>query len=266
MQRTCILTDNSVQFIQAAFMGQDLVKVLPFSHNESKKIINDQKYPASFSFQELVLRDFLAALILEFENILIITLSGTLSVLPVYLQNILDFLGKPGNIKLFNSRTTSIGLGVLVEKAAELASIGVSFGEIDSLLRRSIPSIYTLLYLPDLEILAKANYLSLSQAVVGDMLEIQPVFSLENECFTPIRKVHSTRQVLEIFQEFLDEFTEPYFAALVKANKQSPVILKNGMNSSGSESRYRNIPMVSSLKDLLGPNAVGLFVAEGESA
>ncbi|HKZ44268.1 MAG TPA: hypothetical protein VJZ78_04445, partial [Anaerolineales bacterium] len=112
MQRTCILTDNSVQFTQSAYMGQDLVKVLPFSHNESKKITNDQKYPASFSFQEMVLRDFLEALILEFESILIITLSGTLSVLPLYLQNILEFLGKPGNIKLFNSRTTSIGLGV----------------------------------------------------------------------------------------------------------------------------------------------------------
>jgi DegV family protein with EDD domain len=261
MQRICILTDNSVQFTLNDFPGSDLVKVIPFSITDSNGRPGNRKN-AGISSQEINLRIYLEDLILRFEEILILTLSGTLSSLHNDLETVLEFIGKTGNIKLFDSRTTSIGLGILVERAAVLASKGVPFNEIDFQIRSAIPLIYTLLYLPDLDYLAKGNYLTKSQAVVGDMLEIQPIFSLENDCFTPIRKVHSTRQVLEIFQDFLDEFAEPYFAALVKANRQSPVIFKNARNSSGKGSKQKEISMVTVLKDLLGPNAVVLIVAE----
>ena len=32
MQRICILTDNTVQFTQSPLAGNDLVKIIPFSH------------------------------------------------------------------------------------------------------------------------------------------------------------------------------------------------------------------------------------------
>ena len=155
-----------------------------------------------------------------------------------------------------------MGLGILVQRAAEMASRGAPSEDIDELLRRSIPAVYSLLYLPDLNNLAKANFLSTAQAVVGEMLGIQPVFSLENDCLTPIRKVRSLRQVQEIFQDFLDEFPDPYYAALVKADRRSPIFFKGGLNSRDPGTKRMEFTMNSVLTDLFGSHAVGLFVAE----
>jgi DegV family protein with EDD domain len=266
MQRICILTDNTVQFTQSPLAGNDLVKIIPFSHTTPGGNQKPGKNNENQDNQEVDLRNFLGEMITQYEEMVIITLSGTLSPLPGLLKNAIEFFGKPGNIKIFDSQTTSIGLGFLVESAAKLALNGATLREIDNQLRNMIPSIYTLLYLPDLDYLARAAYLTIPQAVVGEMIGVQPVFSLENECFTPIRKVRSIRQVMEIFHDFLDEFTGRIFAALVKADNHSQVVLKYGLNSHVPGSKQIDVSMTPSLKELLGPHAVGLFVAAEDAA
>ena len=94
------------------------------------------------------------------------------------------------------------------------------------------------------------------------MLGIKPIFSLENECLTPIRKVRSLRQVQEIFQDFLDEFMDPYYAAIVKADRRSQISFRGGLNSSKHGTERREISMNSVLMELFGFHAVALFAAE----
>ena len=262
MQKICILTDNSVHYTQSAFPGNDLVKIIPFSLGGSGLEGFQDGATENLHNQEKEVRDFLKELMTQCGEITIITLSKTLSELPTILEKVIESLGNPGNIKLFDSKTTSIGLGILIQMAAEMASNDGSSAEIDKLLRRSIPSIYSLLYLPDLNYLAKANFLAAPQAVVGEMLGIKPIFSLENECLTPIRKVRSLRQVQDIFQEFMDEFIDPYYAALVKADRGSQIAFKGGLNSNKFGTKRIEISMNSVLMDLFGPHAAALFVAE----
>jgi len=262
MQKICILTDSSVHYTQSAFPGNDLVKVIPFSHRGSG-LEGFQKGPSEkFYTQEKEVRGFLKEQMTQYREITVITLSKVFSELPIVLEKVIENLGNPGNIKLFDSKTISIGLGILVQRVAEMASKDGSSAEIDKLLRMSIPSIYSLLYLPDLNNLAKANFLSSSQAVVGEMLGIRPIYSLENECLTPIRKIRSLRQVQEIFQDFLDEFTDPYYAALVKADRRSQISFKGGLNSSKLGTKRKELLMNSVLTDLFGLHAAALFVAE----
>ena len=262
MQKICILTDNRSHYIQSSFPGNDLVKIIPFSQYGSR-LEKFEKGSTDISHaQKNEIRDFLKERMTQCGEITIITSTKVLGPLPGILHEVIDNLGNPRNIKVYDSRTTSVGLGILVQRAAEMASRGAHSEDIDELLRRSIPAIYSLLYLPDLNNLAKTNFLSTAQAVVGEMLGIQPVFSLENDCLTPIRKVRSPRQVQEIFQDFLDEFPDPYYAALVKADRRSPIFFKGGLNSRDPGTKRMEFTMNSVLKDLLGSHAVGLFVAE----
>lgn len=269
MHKVCILTDSSVQFTHSGYLGNELVFTFPFaappkSSKDDLGVLTMQgnQYGIEPLSSKEILKIF-NRLKQDHSEILVITLSSALSELFSVVEKAIRQFGDPGRIKLIDSQTTSIGMGILVQMAAGLAAQGASPDLIEHRLRISVKNIYTLLCLPNLSNLADANFLSQSQAVVGEMLGVLPVFSLESGNLKSIQKVRTQRHLLETFQEFLDEFVDPYYVAIIKkANLAKTFSLKDYVKTNFPRTIFGEHLICDPLVYLLGQQSVGLIIIE----
>ncbi|WP_075073839.1 DegV family protein [Longilinea arvoryzae] len=283
MRSACILTDNSAQFPLPAFPGRGLVRILPHDislhgqiHPTGKDLklnqypptagpgLNPNLIPPSIAdFQEVM-----ANLSQDFDDILVILISSQLS--ETY-QNAVkaaeDTQGR-STITVIDSQTISIGLGILVQTAAGFLEEGRTAVDVEKRIRYMIPHIYTLLCTPGLTYLDHAGFIDPSQATVGELLGLLPIFSLEEGKLSPLEKTRNYRAVLDFFQEFIDEFDQLDYIALLQNGSFSNSDLRQlrqHAEESYSAAQYiehmLNLPMAT----LFSPKCVGLFVIEAQN-
>jgi len=280
MRSACILTDNSAQFPLPAFPGRELVRILPHSISLHGKVHpggNDLKlsqFPSSAGaslhpglippsvedFQEV-----LTNLSQDFDDIIVILISSHLS--RAFENAVIAAEETQGRstITVIDSQTISVGLGILVQTAAGFLDENRSAVEVEKRIRFLIPHIYTLLCTPGLTYLYHSGFIDQSQATVGELLGMLPIFSLEEGKLSPLEKTRNHRAVLDFFQEFIDEFDQLDYIALLQNGSFSNSDLRQlrqHADESYSSAQYiehmLNLPMAT----LFGPKCVGLFSIE----
>lgn len=280
MRSACILTDNSAQFPLPAFAGRGLVRIL--THDIA---LNDRIHPAG---KDLKLNQFpptamaglnprlippsvedfmevMTSLSQNFDDILVILLSSHLS---MAYENALAAAAETqgrSSITVIDSQTISVGLGILVQAAAGFLENGRPAMEVEERIRHMIPHIYTLLCTPGLTYLYHAGFIDHPQANVGELLGLLPVFSLEEGKLSPLEKMRNYRAVLDFFQEFVDEFEElDYIALLQNGSFSNPDLrqLRQHAEESYSSAQYIEHMLNLPLATLFGPKCVGLFAIE----
>lgn len=179
-----------------------------------------------------------------------------------------DYLGRC-QIAIVDSWTTSVGLGILVEAAAQAANEGKSLGDIVRIVRGMIPHIYAVFFVDTLDYLEHSGLIGKSQSILGTMLGIKPFLSIEEGEIIPIEKVRTRDKALDKLTEFASEFT----------NIDRGVILQSGMTSNDDtrlllEQLKLACPGLHfpvkrygpALACQLGPDSLGIFIYEGLSA
>lgn len=272
MNRVCILTDSSVQFTVPKNVLDNNVFTIPFIRTfnpSSSETQAPRGQKAEFGLEspsESEIINQLSTLRRDHSDILVITLSSVLSGLFSKIEKAIKKYGDVEHIHAIDSHTTSVGLGLLVQMAVDMITQGTNLREIEGRLRTSIPHIYTLFCLPDLSNLAAANFLSPSQAIVGEMLELLPIFSLEDGCLTAIQKVRTQRHLLETFQEFVDEYNEPSHIAVIKnGNHLKAALFREYVTNNFPRSTFSEHTLGGSLAELLGPQSIGLIVMDRQN-
>jgi DegV family protein with EDD domain len=223
MPNVCILTDSTAQFTQTNFPGRERVYVIPFElepiiRNDGESVIKKTTPktqlipPSPHEFSK-----FYEKLSGKYDSIMVLPLSSMLS--PV-MQNAIAGAKQSktnGSVQIIDSQTTCIGLGMLVQKAANTAVQGASLKEIEQTLRTNIPRVYMMFCLPELTTLAYSGYIEYSQALIAEMMGMLPLFSFEEGRLEPVEKVRTPRHLNEAFQEFIGEFEMPEQIALVRS-------------------------------------------------
>ena len=280
MNSVCVITDSTAQFPKPNFNGQQLVNVIPLEINiNNTKVLQYSDYKASHlpktanlkENPELLapsverLRKVFINLSQSYETIFGIFLSGDLN---DCFQNALEAAeavrGKT-DIQIIDSKTTSVGLGILVQRLVEAVLRGDNATQIDRQIRSMIPHTYTLFCTPSLSYLHHNGFIDYSQTMISEMLGILPIFTLEDGRITPIEKVRSRRHALNYFQEFLEEFVSIYHIAFIQSAKpnfkDAKIFHENAKTSfpdTGFTKHIINLP----LSILFGPRSNGLIVCE----
>jgi DegV family protein with EDD domain len=270
MSNVCILTDSTVQFTRPNFLGRELVYVIPFDLQPVARQ-DDNRLTRIASTQRLVPpgpEEFLryySQLSREYDSILTLMLSSFLSPATVNAQTAARLYSNHASVQVVDTQTTAAGLGLLVEVAASAASRGASFQEVERRVRAAIHRIYMLFCIPELTYLAGAGHLSYPQALVGEMMGLLPIFALEEGRLTPMEKVRTQRHLLESFQEFMDEFDNPYHVALVRGINHNTIRtrpLRQYVQESFPRTPFSEHSIGPHLAALLGPQSIGLVVME----
>jgi len=224
MPRVCILTDSTAQFTSSHFPGDELVTVLPMRIQLSQQIFLDSKEisleqlpvsardgynPCLLPPAEDIFRRTLKAISKECQDIIVILHSGQLSPTINEAYRIVSSTHSSAEIHIIDSQTIGTGLGLIIQEAAQSAMKGASSAEIKLRLNRLIPRVYTIYCTQSLSYLHQSGQLDAAQATVGEMLGLMAFFALENGGLIPLQKAKNSRNMLDIFEEFIVEFLEP---------------------------------------------------------
>jgi fatty acid kinase fatty acid binding subunit len=281
MPRTCIITDSSAYFTKPVFAGQEHVVILPYSiqvNDERLRDSNDLSLythpPDTEHFLQPPLAlppsvdDFCnayASLGMKYKDIVVILMSSHLS---QSLQNAhlaTESVKSPANIYIIDSLNTAIGLGLLVQSAADLAHRSYSGVAITRMVRGLVNHIYSVFCLPDLSHLYRSGLLDPAQAIVGEMLGVIPFFTLENGRLVHTQKIRSPRHLVDIMYEFVAEFENLKYLALIQGIstfEQESRNLRDRINQN-----VRTVPLCEhslslALATILGPRCIGLVAME----
>jgi len=271
MPNVCILTDSSAQFTQPNFPGHERVYIIPFDLQIGTRQA-DKSLPCSESAQPRLIPPspqefirFYTHLSHEYDSILVLTLS---SLLNPTMKNALSASTQCINhatVEVVDSQTTAAGLGMLVQAAASAASGGASLTEVERRVRVSVPHIYILFCIPDLMYLAHSGHMDRAQAMVGEIMGMLPIFTIEEGRLVPMEKVRTPRHLFEAFQDFMGEFESPAHIALVHGVNHNTLRirpLRQYIQENFPETPFSEHPIQPHLAALFGPQSIGLVVME----
>ncbi len=223
MKEICIVTDGTAQFPKPHFTGSNHIHVVPFQYAGSEfapngiDALKPRQLPVFIPEGDTPLisapdvgafRQCFWQLADQYETIFAIFLSNEICGAYANALEAADSVKGKVNLQVIDSMTTSVGLGLLIERVFTAAQAGKDADEINHMVRSLIPRLYTLFCTPGLSYLHRNRFLDQAQSVISEMLGIVPIFTLEEGRLTPIEKVNSVRQALLYFQEFLEEFDQ----------------------------------------------------------
>src|SRR5512139_3856492 len=281
MSRVHIITDSTAHFPDPTLPDRLGVTVVPQSiqfgrqiYREGVDIAAEEFFrrlphygalptlhpPEADTFRELYAEKFR-----QNKQILSIHVSSKMSETVAHARQAADeFLG--GNkIVVIDSLTTSIGLGWLIEAAAEAAANGAVLDEIVRIVRGMITHMYAVFFVDQLDYLERNGRLSKSQAILGTMLGIKPFLTIEDGDIIPMEKVRTRDKAVEKLVEFVAEFSTLDTVAILHSNPRPNDDTRLLLERLAVEFPGREFPLMTygpALACHIGPNSLGVIVYE----
>jgi len=277
MPRTCILTDSTICFTKSIFTGQELVTVLPHTIRVNDLVLPDGKnlsiyarpqnlhHPLAFPPSVEDFHNAFTLLGTKYKEIVVILLSSFLSPAVENAQTAIETTRTPADVFIIDSLTTAVGLGLLVQVAVDHAHRGYSGLDITRIIRGMVNHIYSVFCLPDLSHLYRSGLIDPAQAIVGEMLGVIPFFTLENGRLVHTQKIRSPRHLVDIMYEFVAEFENLKYLALLQgipAFESESHNLRDRISQNVRTTPLCEHSLSLSLATILGPHSIGLIAQE----
>jgi DegV family protein with EDD domain len=180
-------------------------------------------------------------------------LSGTLKSAQVAREQLAD-----REIHIVDSRSASMGHGMLAQIAAELAAEGVSAGEIARVLEHRKADLRIFLALDTLEYLKRGGRISGARAAIGTMLNVKPIITVEHGIVENAERVRSRPKARERTIELLTEVPLERASILHTANADIAEFHAAFLERSKLDPSRVQVMMVGpSVGPHLGPGCVG---------
>jgi DegV family protein with EDD domain len=279
--KVCILTDEISQFMDLSFRGQEHVHLMPVTVNlpehleKSGEKVRAHQLPNSYPVNGLYsltlpgVDDFLRVyqhLFREYDEILVLLsaawMTGTMgSALKAARQ-----AKASSKIEIVDSEAVSVGLGMLVSVAAELAEDGLPAKVIKKEIMGIVPHIYSMFCLRSLSYLEPLGVIKQPQALVAEMLEVTQAFYGNQGRLIPVQKIRNSRHMIEFVQEFVGEFGDPRHIALLQGGsffQQEIRSLRDRISQDYPKAQITEHKISLPLGYLIGPQSFGLFLWEG---
>ena len=106
-------------------------------------------------------------------------------------------------IDVVDSRSTSVGLGLMLQEAVTMTDAGASRDAIVAKLARMREQIRVIFVVETLEYLQRGGRIGKAQAFVGTLLKFKPLLAIVDGEIVPVTRVRSRAKALETMQETL---------------------------------------------------------------
>jgi DegV family protein with EDD domain len=142
------------------------------------------------------------------DRILVVTLSAELS--GTYQSATLAAKDAPVPVTVFDTRHASLGAGLAVERAAAMRDADRSLDEIVAALETIRDRNYLVFTVGSLEFLQKGGRIGRASALVGSLLNIKPLLTLENGVVNPAGRARGAKKALREMVGRLSEYREAH--------------------------------------------------------
>ncbi len=171
-------------------------------------------------------------------------------------------------IVVLDSQTTSLGLGYLIEEVAQAAANGASLEDAVRVSRSVIPRLYSVYYVDSLDYIQQAGLIGETQAILGRMLNIKPLLTIEDGKLIVMEKVRTHSQAIDKMVEFVSEFTHLDRLGILQSTTritERTRMLQDRLALALSQIQYPVVVYETLIASLIGPDALGMAVLEGSS-
>lgn len=280
MPSCCIIADNAAQFTRVNFPENICLRFINFKteysfiNTKEKNQTGSPDFPRHLALDQAPIirvpdyeeiHEIIESSVNHFDEVFIILHSKEIN--PAYglIMELLNKIKGRAAVHLIDSQSLSIGQGFLVQSAVDLIAKNTDGYLIEEILREQVPHIYTLLCAPGFSYLYNAGFIDKGQTVIGEMLSLLPIFSLEDGKFTPIDKLKNTHGVIDYFIEYIEEFDDLLQVSFLQSTPpaiQEAKLVKQYLEENYPDTTYTEHPHNNYLASLIGPKGFGLVVIE----
>ena len=132
-------------------------------------------------------------------------ISGTYQSAMIAKNELMEEVETPFDLEIIDSKCVSLGLGLVVIKAAEMITKGESKEKIlekVEYLSKNMEHIFTV---DDLEYLYRGGRVSYTSAFVGGLLSIKPILNVDEGKLVPIEKIRGRKKAIKRMAEIVKE-------------------------------------------------------------
>ncbi|OFI05070.1 DegV domain-containing protein [Clostridium acetireducens DSM 10703] len=167
------------------------------------------------------------------------------------------------DIVVIDSQNVTSGLGLLVMKACRLREEGLSIKEIEKEILNTIPHVKSVLAFETLDNLVKGGRLSKTAGIIGNILGIKPILTVEDGEMKVKNKVRGSKKAVRLIVDTLEKLKtngkEPIVLLHVE-NKDILEILRNKLDENNNYFIECEVGCVVGVH--AGPRACGVFFIE----
>jgi DegV family protein with EDD domain len=269
--QVAIVTDSTADFASACPADLNLT-VVPLTVNWGKDVLrdgvdigarelynrlrHDPSIPHTAAPPLGIFEDLYHSLLQTHDAVLSIHISSRLSAT----WNVAATAARTVNaerIRILDSTSTSVGLGWLVERAAELAATGATPMAIQDDLQELIPRLRLYLTLDTLEYLRRGGRIGRAQAFLGGLLNVKPILELRDGEVLPLERVRARASSIRRLAELAGDVTTARSVAIVHGDCLDDAASLRALVGGGS----KTMPLVETgaiLATHTGPGLLGV--------
>lgn len=283
MTKIYIVTDSGARFANQRLLQQYPVTVVPYqieiagtrykedidiSPEDAMRLIKSQSEPPTLiapSEEEYV--EMYTRLSRVYEGIISIHTSREMTDSWQHAQRAAQRVSGECEIVAIDSRSICAGQGMLVRLAGQAALDGLDFEDAVQKVRDAVDRIYAAFYVDSLDYLYANNTMSQSRAILGAMLKIKPILSVEEGKPMVIEKVRTRSQAIDRIIEFLIEFDDIDDAMIMQNRTHITEQTRQLQDRLSMEFPGRHFPYTMygmALAVLFGGDATGVMILESK--
>lgn len=164
------------------------------------------------------------------------------------------------NVTLVDSRNTTMGLGLLVLRAAEAIAAGKSVSETVTMLNGLIPRTFVYAAADTLEFLRKSGRVGFATAGIGSLLRIKPILVVTEGAATSFDRVRTSKKVIPKLSDLLNAKGELEDLAIIHAAApERAAALKSAIQQRFPPSSQQIVAMIGpTIGAHCGPSTIGV--------
>ncbi|MGE7761088.1 DegV family protein [Peribacillus sp. NPDC097895] len=260
--------ENNVSLIplQVHLDGKNHEDLLTINSHEVFQAMIDGKTPKTSQASPEYLIDLFTQFAMEKKQGIYIAFSSELSgtyQTAVMIHNQVKEEYPDLDIEIVNTKCASMGVGLIVKKAAELAAKGASKEEILADIEFYTKHMEHLFTVDNLEYLARGGRISKTSALVGGLLNIKPLLHVEDGKLVPLEKIRGKKKlikrVIELMHERGKNLTTQTIAISHGDDEETALEWKEAIQNEFGTTDFIIHPIGSVIGAHAGPGTIAIF-------
>jgi DegV family protein with EDD domain len=200
-------------------------------------------------------------LVAKGQHIISIHVSGKLSGTLNSAEQARASLGGPVPIEIIDSQLASMGLGLVVLAAAQLAHRAMTYQQVAQQVRQDLSRTHALFLLDTLEYLQKGGRIGKAQAFVGSLLNVKPLLKLQDGEVHPVERPRNRERGLRRMVGLVRELAPARQLAVIHSTEpEQAERLRQQLADLLPESEIIISRFGPTLGTYVGPKALGVAV------
>lgn len=167
-------------------------------------------------------------------------------------------------VELIDSKSASMGLGMVVIAAAQAASEGANPQEIRELITSMMQHTHVVFFVDTMDYLEQSGWLSLGNSMIGSMQRIKPLMILDDGEIVPYERTRTRAKAIEGLYTFIEDFPRVQEVTVLYATTPEDVDrLLEKVELIFPRERVQIAQFSPSIASFFGPGAMGVTVFEG---